>query len=87
MSSIQAFLLNYTIFLCSTYNSPLVTSVTGQIKAVVQTIGGLFLFGAVPLTLPLIIGLLLGTFASFWYTQIKYYQQIISEKKYKTSTV
>ncbi len=29
MSSIQAFLLNYFIFLCSTINSPLATSVTG----------------------------------------------------------
>lgn len=86
MSSLQAFLLNYTIFLCSTYNSPLVTSVTGQIKAVVQTIGGLFLFGAVPLTTSLMIGLLLGTIASFWYTEIKYQQQI-QEKQSKTTAV
>lgn len=90
MSSLQAFLLNYTIFLCSTYNSPLVTSVTGQIKAVVQTIIGLFIFGAIPLTPPLLGGLVLGTVASFWYTQIKYEQQIRVEREKrsnKSSTV
>jgi hypothetical protein len=31
-SSVLAFLLNYTIFLCSTVNSPLVTSITGQVS-------------------------------------------------------
>jgi len=29
MSAVQAFLLNYATFLCSNYNSPLATSVTG----------------------------------------------------------
>jgi solute carrier family 35 protein len=88
MSSVQAILLNYTIFLCSIYNSPLVTSVTGQIKAVIQTVVGLFTFGKVPLTIPLVSGLFIGTAASFWYTYIKYEQQIHQEKlKNKVSNV
>ncbi|EFA77914.1 hypothetical protein PPL_08555 [Heterostelium album PN500] len=76
MSSVQAFLLNYFIFLCSTYNSPLTTSITGQIKSILQTIIGLFMFGDVVLSLVLVYGLLLSTLASFWYTFIKYRQTI-----------
>jgi len=44
MSTIQGFLLNYLIFLCSTVNSPLTTSITGQMKNLFTTIIGLFLF-------------------------------------------
>ncbi|GAM27583.1 hypothetical protein SAMD00019534_107590 [Acytostelium subglobosum LB1] len=76
MSSVQAFLLNYFIFLCSTYNSPLTTSITGQIKSILQTILGLFMFGDVVLSAILIYGLVISTLASFWYTFIKYSQQL-----------
>ncbi|KAF2070297.1 hypothetical protein CYY_008389 [Polysphondylium violaceum] len=74
MSSIQAFLLNYFIFLCSTLNSPLTTSITGQIKSILQTIIGLFMFGDVILSPLLIFGLVVSTLASFWYSFIKYAQ-------------
>eukprot|EP01132_Coremiostelium_polycephalum_P001005 gene1005-1275_t len=76
MSSIQAFLLNYFIFLCSTLNSPLTTSITGQIKSILQTIIGLFMFGDVTFTPLLIFGILVSTIASFWYTYIKYAQTV-----------
>eukprot|EP01133_Synstelium_polycarpum_P015026 gene15026-17773_t len=64
MSSVQAFMLNYFIFLCSTFNSPLTTSITGQIKSFLQTIIGLFAFGDVVMTLTLIYGLALSTVAN-----------------------
>ncbi|EGG24720.1 hypothetical protein DFA_02964 [Cavenderia fasciculata] len=80
MSSVQAFLLNYFIFLCSTYNSPLTTSITGQIKSVLQTVIGLFMFNDVVLSLLLIYGLLLSTAASFWYTFIKYSQTLNKQR-------
>ncbi|EGC37582.1 hypothetical protein DICPUDRAFT_149816 [Dictyostelium purpureum] len=76
MSSVQAFLLNYFIFLCSTLNSPLTTSITGQIKSILQTILGLFMFGDVIITPLLSIGLIASTIASFWYTYIKYDQTV-----------
>lgn len=44
MSSVLAFLLNWFIFLCSTINSPLTTSVTGQIKTIATTVIGFFTF-------------------------------------------
>eukprot|EP01089_Gocevia_fonbrunei_P023472 TRINITY_DN993_c0_g1_i1.p1 TRINITY_DN993_c0_g1~~TRINITY_DN993_c0_g1_i1.p1 ORF type:complete len:325 (-),score=30.16 TRINITY_DN993_c0_g1_i1:46-1020(-) len=73
-SSVQAFLLNYFIFLCSTVNSPLTTSVTGQIKNVVTTGIGLFIFGDVEFSMLLNIGLFIATAASVWYSYIKYVQ-------------
>jgi len=76
MSSVQAFLLNYFIFLCSTINSPLTTSITGQLKAILQTILGLFMFADVEITPLLSIGLFISSVASIWYSAIKYMQQL-----------
>jgi len=81
MSSIQAFLLNYTVFLCSTINSPLTTSITGQLKSILSTLFGLFAFGGTPLTTPLLIGLIASTVGGLWYGQIKYVQQVQSHQK------
>eukprot|EP01104_Vermistella_antarctica_P020938 TRINITY_DN9183_c0_g1_i1.p1 TRINITY_DN9183_c0_g1~~TRINITY_DN9183_c0_g1_i1.p1 ORF type:complete len:356 (-),score=55.81 TRINITY_DN9183_c0_g1_i1:113-1180(-) len=75
MSGVLAFFLNYLIFLCSTVNSPLTTSITGQLKALVQTIAGLFLFGDVEVTRLLALGLGVSSTASIWYAQIKLNQR------------
>lgn len=40
-------LLNYLLFLCTTYNSALTTSVTGTLKSIVQTGIGMFTFGGI----------------------------------------
>jgi solute carrier family 35 protein len=72
MSSVQAFLLNYFIFLCSLINSPLTTSVTGQIKNIFTTGIGLFIFGDVQISFLLSVGLLLATIASVWYHLLYY---------------
>jgi solute carrier family 35 protein len=70
-SAVQALLLNYTMFLCSTVNSPLATSITGQLKNLLQTLVGLFMFGDVTPTPLLNIGLAVSSFASSWYGYIK----------------
>ena len=75
MSAVQAFLLNYFIFLCSTVNSPLTTSVTGQLKAIVSTIIGLFIFNDVIITTLLIVGLVISSVGSVYYGFVKYQQQ------------
>eukprot|EP01097_Dermamoeba_algensis_P008220 TRINITY_DN5398_c0_g1_i1.p1 TRINITY_DN5398_c0_g1~~TRINITY_DN5398_c0_g1_i1.p1 ORF type:complete len:319 (-),score=34.86 TRINITY_DN5398_c0_g1_i1:436-1392(-) len=80
-SVVQAFLLNYLIFLCSTLNSPLTTSVTGGVKNIVQTVLGLIIFGDVDVSLFLLIGLLISTIASIWYTYLKYIQVVHAQKK------
>jgi len=78
-SSLQAFLLNYTIFLCSVVNSPLTTSVTGQIKTLLTTVIGLFIFGDVDITLLLIVGLTISSAASIYYSVVKYNQKLTED--------
>ena len=74
MSSVLAFLLNYFIFLCSTVNSPLTTSVTGQVKAVLTVVIGLF-FDDVVVTPMFMIGLGMSCLGSVYYAVVKYRQQ------------
>eukprot|EP00499_Haloplacidia_sp_CaronLabIsolate_P010397 CAMPEP_0196772410 /NCGR_PEP_ID=MMETSP1104-20130614/2216_1 /TAXON_ID=33652 /ORGANISM="Cafeteria sp., Strain Caron Lab Isolate" /LENGTH=336 /DNA_ID=CAMNT_0042142545 /DNA_START=1 /DNA_END=1011 /DNA_ORIENTATION=- len=74
-SSSMAILLNYTIFLCTAVTSALTTSVTGQVKTIVTTVVGLFIFGDVQITLSNVSGLSLGILGSIWYSAIKYQEQ------------
>eukprot|EP01117_Protostelium_nocturnum_P006260 TRINITY_DN2258_c0_g1_i1.p1 TRINITY_DN2258_c0_g1~~TRINITY_DN2258_c0_g1_i1.p1 ORF type:complete len:294 (-),score=35.57 TRINITY_DN2258_c0_g1_i1:84-965(-) len=85
LSSALAFALNYLVFLCSTVNSPLTTSITGQLKSIIQTIAGLFTFGGVSFTIPFIVGLLVSTVGGVWYGDIKYHQTIEQQSKKKIS--
>jgi len=70
--SALAFLLNYSIFLCTNINSALATSVTGQIKNVATTAVGYFTFGDVTYDPFNVIGLIVGVIASCWYSYLKY---------------
>jgi len=74
LTCIAAFILNYLIFMCSKVNSPLTTSITGQLKVILTTIIGLLAFNDVKLTLMFGVGLLISTLASVWYSVIKYVQ-------------
>lgn len=70
-SAAQATLLNIAIFLCTKLNSPLATTVTGQMKDFV-TIGlCLFLFGDVKLSVPNLIGLGISLSGSLMYSVLK----------------
>jgi hypothetical protein len=48
VSAMQAFLLNFLIFMCTRVNSPLITSITGTIKDLFTNILGMTLFGDFP---------------------------------------
>ena len=78
--SALAFLLNYSIFLCTNINSALATSVTGQIKNIATTAVGYFTFGDVTYNLINVLGLAVGVVASTWYSWLKYVE---SEKNRK----
>lgn len=45
IASIMGLVMTYTALLCSTFNSPLVTSITGNAKDIVATVVGALLFG------------------------------------------
>ncbi|KAI8796341.1 UDP-sugar transporter [Biomphalaria glabrata] len=62
-------LLNYSLFLCTSLTSALTTSVVGGLKALAQTLIGLFTFGGVSHNLATYIGIsmnLIGGIAYIW---------------------
>ncbi|PXF41776.1 putative UDP-sugar transporter [Gracilariopsis chorda] len=71
-SAAQATLLNVAIFLCTRLNSPLATTVTGQIKDFVTVGFGLVVFGDVKLSVPNLIGLAVSLFGSVLYSLLKF---------------
>lgn len=71
VSAAQATLLNIAIFLCTKINSPLATTVTGQMKDIVTVGAGLFVFGDVKLSGPNLAGLALSLFGSLLYSLTK----------------
>lgn len=71
-SAAQATLLNVAIFLCTRLNSPLATTVTGQVKDFVTVGFGLVVFGDVKLSVPNLIGLAVSMFGSVLYSLLKF---------------
>jgi solute carrier family 35 protein len=64
--------LNYTLFLCTSLTSALTTSVVGGLKAMVQTLFGLFTFGGISHNLPTYIGISMNLSGGVWYIYEKY---------------
>ncbi len=79
--SALAFLLNYSIFLCTNINSALATSVTGQIKNIATTAVGYIAFGDVTYNFINVVGLGLGVIASSWYSWLKYEESEAKKKE------
>jgi solute carrier family 35 protein len=71
-SAMQAFFLNFLIFLCTRVNSPLITSITGTIKDLVTNGLGMTLFGDFPFNLPNIVSIAICFMGSVWYSKLKY---------------
>lgn len=65
-------LLNYTLFLCTSLTSALTTSVVGGLKAMVQTLVGLFTFGGISHNYPTYIGISMNLSGGVWYIYEKY---------------
>lgn len=71
LSAAQATLLNIAIFLCTKINSPLATTVTGQVKDIFTVTAGLFMFGGVRFSTPNLIGLGISLLGSLLYSLVK----------------
>lgn len=71
-SSALATVLNFSVFFCTSVNSPLATTVTGQIKDVVTISVGSFAFGDVTLTPPNVAGLALSLVGSALFCGVKH---------------
>ena len=87
MSVSQAFLLNVCIFYCTTTNSPLATTVTGQLKDFIMTGLGMFLFGDVIFNSVNISGLCIGLAGGLWYSYVGYRASLEKAKADKDSSV
>ena len=83
----QAFLLNVCIFYCTTTNSPLATTVTGQLKDLLMTGLGMFLFGDVIFNSVNITGLGIGLGGGVWYSYVGYRNAQEKAKANKDSSV
>ena len=75
LSASQAFLLNLCIFKCTTINSPLATSVTGQIKDILTMGLGLLLFQDVSYHPVNVLGLLVGFAGGAAYSAVSFQEQ------------
>jgi len=80
LSAAQATLLNIAIFLCTKINSPLATTVTGQMKDLITVTAGLFVFGDVKLNGPNLAGLGLSLVGSLLYSLVKLRANLRSKK-------
>ena len=72
--------LNYSIFLCTTLNSALTTSIVGGIKGIITTIIGMVTFGGVQPTALNISGMLINTAGSIWYIYEKYVESLMPKR-------
>lgn len=72
--------LNYSMFLCTTMNSALTTSIVGVVKSVVTTVVGMFSFGGVQPTLLILTGIFMNTVGGIWYTYLKYQEKLAKEE-------
>jgi len=70
-----AFILNYAIFLCTRVNSALATSVTGQVKNIMTTALGYFMFGDVKYHALNVVGLCVGVAGSAAYSWLKWREE------------
>ena len=68
--SLMGSVLNYSIFLCTTYNSALTTAVVGCLKNVLSTYLGMVLFSGYAFSWLNFAGINLSTVASLYYTYV-----------------
>ncbi|KAK9817301.1 hypothetical protein WJX72_012400 [[Myrmecia] bisecta] len=86
LSASQAFLLNLCIFRCTTVNSPLATTVTGQMKDIITTGLGMFLFGDVVFNMKNLLGVCIGLAGGIVYSLLSYSERtrVVKEDRSKS---
>lgn len=72
MSLFMGLLLNYALFLCTEKTSPTSTTVSGQVKAMGQTLVGMFTFGGVDMNQRYLMGTLMNIAGGVGYAYSKY---------------
>lgn len=70
VSSLMGILLTYSSLLCTTYNSPLATSVTGNVKDIATTAIGWMAFKGFKATVASVSGLMISFIGAFTYSYV-----------------
>ena len=65
-------LLNYSLFLCTSVTSALTTTIVGGLKALAQTVLGIFTFGGVSNNISTFVGLSMSICGGLSYVFVKY---------------
>jgi len=73
-------LLNYSMFLCTTVNSALTTTVIGQLKNVISVVLGFILLGGVQVNGINVAGLALNSLGGIYYSYVKYQESLLKTK-------
>lgn len=71
LSLFMGVMLNYALFLCTELTSPTSTSVAAQVKAMGQTVAGMFFFGGVDMNLRYLLGTVVNISGGFLYVGAK----------------
>jgi len=71
LSGLAGFLINIAIFMQIKYTSPLTNAISGTVKAAVQTLLGVLLFGNL-ISLMNFFGIIMVIAGSFWYGQLSF---------------
>lgn len=79
-SATLAFWLNWSIFYSTSVNSPLATSVTGQLKNILTTLFAFLFFNDNSYEWLNIIGLTISTLSSIWYAKVQYDATILRQQ-------
>lgn len=81
-SSCLGVVLTYAMFLCTTVNSPVATSVTGNIKDLFSTTLGFVMFHEAKMTINLFWGLLISFTGSYVYSYLKLVQKGVVQNRF-----
>ena len=78
--SLSGVALNFSMFLCTSLNSALTTTIVGTLKGVVATTLGFFLLGGVEMHVNAVVGIALNAVGGVMYSVVKYRSRASCQK-------